>query len=70
MLPKRLSTAATTSVTTSVTSFRRLISRGFKSRVASVRFTMETTAMVRVSQYSQDYPHDASLTIAQPDDQL
>lgn len=70
MLPRRLSTAATTSVTTSVTSFKRLMSRGFKSRVASVRFTMLTTMVVSVSRYSQDYPSDARLTVAQPDNQL
>lgn len=70
MLPRRLSTAATTSVTTSVTSFRRLISSGFKSRDASVRFTMETTAKALVSRYSNDIPSDASLTVTQPDYQL
>lgn len=70
MLPRRLSTAATTSVTTSVTSFRRLISRGFKSRVASVRFTIDTTAAVLVSRNSQNVEHDASLTVAQPDNEL
>lgn len=67
MLPRRLSTAATTSVTTSVTSFRRLISRGFKSRVASVRFTIDTTGEALVSRYSQDGPSDVSLTVTQPD---
>lgn len=46
------------------------MSRGFRSRDASVRFTMETTAMVLVSRNPRDDPSDASLTVAQPDDQL